>query len=161
MQSVPITTKVVSSNPAPGEMHSMQHYVIKFVSDVRWISPGTPVSSSNKDDRHDITEILAATLACMVLYGQHDDVNGNRFTREVGSLYITVHRTVWGACVAWVIFACANGYGGRYDKNTESKSILQTIIIFACACVPNVARVCGLSILNCPLEFPFTFIYTH
>ena len=40
----------------------MQHYVIKFVSDLRqvgrWFSPGTPVSSSNKTDRHDITEIL-------------------------------------------------------------------------------------------------------
>jgi hypothetical protein len=40
----------------------MQHYVIKFVSDLRQVgrgfSPGTPVSSSNKTDRHDITEIL-------------------------------------------------------------------------------------------------------
>jgi len=24
----------------------------------RWVSPGTPVSSTNKTDRHDITEIL-------------------------------------------------------------------------------------------------------
>jgi hypothetical protein len=33
MQSVPITTKVVSSNPAYGEVYSIQHYVIKFVAD--------------------------------------------------------------------------------------------------------------------------------
>jgi hypothetical protein len=32
MQSVPITANVVSSNPAHGEVYSMQHYVIKFVS---------------------------------------------------------------------------------------------------------------------------------
>jgi len=32
LQTVPITTKVVSSNPVHGEVYSMQHYVIKFVS---------------------------------------------------------------------------------------------------------------------------------
>ena len=40
---------------------SVQHYVIKFVSDLltgRWFSPGSPVSSTNITDRHDITEIL-------------------------------------------------------------------------------------------------------
>jgi len=31
MQSVPITTEVVSSTPAHGEVYSIQHYVIKFV----------------------------------------------------------------------------------------------------------------------------------
>jgi hypothetical protein len=31
VQSVPITTKVVSSNPVHGEVFSTQHYVIKFV----------------------------------------------------------------------------------------------------------------------------------
>ena len=39
----------------------MQHYVIKFVSDLRQVggfSQGPPVSSTNKTDRHDITEIL-------------------------------------------------------------------------------------------------------
>ena len=32
-----ITTKVVSSNPAHGEVYSMQHYVIQFVSDLRQV----------------------------------------------------------------------------------------------------------------------------
>jgi hypothetical protein len=32
---MPITTKVVSSNPAHGEVYSMQKYVIKFASDLR------------------------------------------------------------------------------------------------------------------------------
>jgi len=39
MQSVSITTKVVSSNPAYGEMNSIQHYMIKFVSDL-WLVGG-------------------------------------------------------------------------------------------------------------------------
>jgi len=38
MQSVPITTKVVSLNPAHGEVYSIQHYVIKFISDLQQVS---------------------------------------------------------------------------------------------------------------------------
>ena len=34
VQSVPITTKVVSSNPLHGEVYSVQHYVMKFISDL-------------------------------------------------------------------------------------------------------------------------------
>jgi hypothetical protein len=37
MQSVPITTKVVILKPAHGEVYSIQHYVIKFVSDLRQV----------------------------------------------------------------------------------------------------------------------------
>ena len=55
MQSVPITTKVV--NPTHGEVYSIQHYVIKFVSDLRQVG-GSPVFSTNKTDCHDITELL-------------------------------------------------------------------------------------------------------
>ena len=74
MQSVPITTKVVSSNPAHGEVYSIQHYVINFVNDLQqvaprwWFSPGTPVSSTNKTDCHDIAEILLkVTLTTIAL----------------------------------------------------------------------------------------------
>jgi hypothetical protein len=35
VQSVPITTKVVSSNAVHGKVYSIKHYVIKFVSDLR------------------------------------------------------------------------------------------------------------------------------
>ena len=37
VQSV-ITTKVVSSSPAHGEVYSIQHYVLKFVSDFWQVS---------------------------------------------------------------------------------------------------------------------------
>ena len=36
-QLVPITTIVLSSNPAHGEVYSIQHYVIKVVSDLRHV----------------------------------------------------------------------------------------------------------------------------
>jgi hypothetical protein len=37
VQSVPITAKVVSSNPVHGEVYSMRHYVMKFVIDLRQV----------------------------------------------------------------------------------------------------------------------------
>jgi hypothetical protein len=42
-------------------MYSIQHYVIKFISDLRQVDGFLrvlSVSSTNKTDRHDITEIL-------------------------------------------------------------------------------------------------------
>ena len=61
IQSVPITTNVLSSNPAHCGVYSIQHYMIKFVNDLRQVRlfyPCTLVSFSNKNDRHDIAEIL-------------------------------------------------------------------------------------------------------
>ena len=37
MQSVPITTEFMSSKLAHAEVYSIQHYVIKFVSDLRQV----------------------------------------------------------------------------------------------------------------------------
>ena len=55
---MPITTNVVSLNPAHDEVYSIQQYEIKLVSDLRLFLLGTPVSSTNKTDRHDITKIV-------------------------------------------------------------------------------------------------------
>jgi len=57
------TTNVVSLDPADGKVYSIQHYVIKFevcqwLAAGQWSSPCTSVSSINKTDHHDITEIL-------------------------------------------------------------------------------------------------------
>ena len=57
MSSVPFTTNVVTSNPT----QAIQHYVIKFVSDLQQVSGFLRVLkifSINKTDRQDITEIL-------------------------------------------------------------------------------------------------------
>ena len=53
VQSVTINTKVVSSNPDQGEVYNIMW--LSLSSDLQHF---TPVSSTNKSDRHNITEIL-------------------------------------------------------------------------------------------------------
>jgi hypothetical protein len=61
-----------------GEVYSIQHYAIEFVSDLRQVggfSPSIPVSSTNKADRHDIIEIylrVALNTITLILNGIHD-----------------------------------------------------------------------------------------
>ena len=40
------------------EVYSIQHYAIKFVSELQEVGGFSPVSSINKTDSHNITEIL-------------------------------------------------------------------------------------------------------
>ena len=61
VQSVPVTTKIVSYNRVHGEVYSIQHYMIKFVSDlgqVGGINQALRIPPPIKTDRHNITEIL-------------------------------------------------------------------------------------------------------
>jgi hypothetical protein len=62
MQSVTINTKAVSSNATTGKVYySIQLYVIKFVSDLWQVSGFLQillVSTTNKTDHHNITEIF-------------------------------------------------------------------------------------------------------
>jgi hypothetical protein len=62
VKSVPIAIKVVNSNPAFGEVYSIQFYVIiKLVSDLRQVGGFLWVLRfplPKRTDRHDITEIL-------------------------------------------------------------------------------------------------------
>ena len=63
MQSVPITTNVVSSNSAHGGVYSIQNFVIKFcqwLAAGRWFSTDTPVSFTSKTDRHNVIVVSGA-----------------------------------------------------------------------------------------------------
>jgi len=58
---MPITTNVASSNPAHFDVYSIQHFVIKLVSDLRHVGRFLRIhrfSPSINTDHYDITEIL-------------------------------------------------------------------------------------------------------
>jgi len=78
MQSVHIATKVASSNPAHGEVYSIQHYVIKFFC----FYAGTLVSFTNK------TEILLKmalnTMNSNLLKIRISRVNSNGYFFNLG-----------------------------------------------------------------------------
>ena len=56
---MPITTDVVSSNLDQGDVYNIMCYSLSVTYDRSVVFfPGPPVSTANKTDRHDITEIL-------------------------------------------------------------------------------------------------------
>jgi hypothetical protein len=57
MRSASSVIIVVSPNPADGKVYSILHCATKFFSNLRQVA-NTPVSSTNKTERHDIAEIL-------------------------------------------------------------------------------------------------------
>ena len=58
VQSVPITTKFMNSNPFHSEVYSIQHYVIKFVSDLQLVGDFHQVLRFPPPDHNETTEIL-------------------------------------------------------------------------------------------------------
>ncbi|XP_052221322.1 nose resistant to fluoxetine protein 6-like isoform X1 [Dreissena polymorpha] len=68
--------------------------------------------------------ILAAGLAIAILYGLYSDDGTIKFNKATTAFYNATSRTVWGACVAWVVFACATGYGGPVNALLSWKGIV-------------------------------------
>ena len=67
MQSVSITSNVMSLNSPRAEVYSILRFVIKFVSDLRHVDD-TQGFSTKKTDRPDINEILLkVTLSTIAL----------------------------------------------------------------------------------------------
>jgi hypothetical protein len=115
----------------------------------RWFSPGTPASSTTKTGRHDIAEILLKVALkhqksnqsipimylvqiCMIITRSHGLVqtlqsNMEGFSKNKFSFINNVY------CVLCGVFLC--------------------VVFYLSSCVPQVASVSGLSILNCPFGF--------
>jgi hypothetical protein len=43
-------------------MYALCDKVCQWLATGQWISPGTPVSSNNKTDRHDVTDIVESDI---------------------------------------------------------------------------------------------------
>ncbi|KAL5011855.1 hypothetical protein ScPMuIL_010406 [Solemya velum] len=68
--------------------------------------------------------LVSTFCALAVLYGLYDAMNGHPLTENVSALFNAVHRTVWGGCVCWVIFACSTGYGGPVNTILSWNALL-------------------------------------
>ena len=117
--SVPITTKVVSSNPVRGEVYSIQHYVMKFVwpATGRWFSPCTLVSSTNKTDRHDITEILLKVKRYNAIHSPFD------FVDVISGMYVSRKHLLFN-----LFYSCETDWFIFYNNCINTTSINSTMI---------------------------------
>jgi hypothetical protein len=96
----------VSLNPTHGEVYSIKHYVIKFVSDL-WLVVGL-VSSTNNTDRHVIVEMLLKVR-----------LNAITLTLHTSSLVSNLGRV---GSFLWVLqFPPPNYWQPSYETNDQSQ----------------------------------------
>jgi hypothetical protein len=100
-QRLYITAKVVSLNPSHGEVYSVQHYVIKFLSDFRQVSGFLWVlqflSLIKESDRHELTGLLLkVALNTITLTDLHITIVDSSIQKQYTYIYIyntVMHRT--------------------------------------------------------------------
>ena len=114
MESVPITTNVVSSNLIHGKVYSIQHYMIKFVSDLRQVSGFLRVfrfpPSKKIDSRsHDITKILLKlalnTINQPTFYTENFIILESFIFQEIHVFFYTCNKMlmyIWQGTVSYV-----------------------------------------------------------
>lgn len=57
---------------------------------------------------------IAIATGLSVVYGLYSyNHNGTIMNPEAAAIYISTARFFWGVALAWVVFACATGYGGE------------------------------------------------
>jgi len=96
----PLTLRVRINHS--GEVYLIQHYVIKFVSGLRQVggfSAGTLVSSTNKTDRHDITEKLLKVELTVITWSRPVSFLHGGDPYYMGKGCNNVCRITWG--VIW------------------------------------------------------------
>lgn len=62
--------------------------------------------------------ILSSSSCLAVLFATYSWSRGQSARPAEGIMYAILHRTVWAAGVAWVLFICATGHGGNINTHT-------------------------------------------
>ncbi|XP_050389477.1 nose resistant to fluoxetine protein 6 isoform X2 [Patella vulgata] len=76
---------------------------------------------------------VSTASALAVLYGLYDTAQGHPISVDTAAFYNAVNRTVWGACVCWVIVACVGGYGGPVNVILSWKALIPLSRLTYCA----------------------------
>ena len=56
--------------------------------------------------------MFATVVGLSVMYGLYGHYNGHPQSEDTAAFWNSIHRPAWALSICWVIFACANGYGG-------------------------------------------------
>ena len=79
--------------------------------------------------------VIAMATGLAIVYGLNipDHINGDSLTglsMAENILYGGFHRLAWSIAVAWVIFTCCRGYGGKVRTFSEDKKFIYVLLLF-------------------------------
>uniref|UniRef100_A0A914WB17 Nose resistant-to-fluoxetine protein N-terminal domain-containing protein n=1 Tax=Plectus sambesii TaxID=2011161 RepID=A0A914WB17_9BILA len=59
---------------------------------------------------------LSLAMMLLVVFGLHDYMGGTDIDIFWRAMYTAFSRTVWGLCLAWIVYSCYYGYGGPFNR---------------------------------------------
>jgi len=69
--------------------------------------------------------IASSLTGCLIVYGTYDySAKGIVQPKTVLIIYNMLDRTAWSVCLAWLVFACVNGYGGPINALLSWKAFI-------------------------------------
>jgi len=111
-------------------VYLIQYYVKKFVSDLQhWFSPGTAVSSTNKTDCHNITEILLKVVLNTI--DRADLLYDNFFDKFHLFTVDRRHGCKWCKCMYTFHYEATNDVPGCVRKIKEAgRKVRKKLLMF-------------------------------
>ena len=131
LQSVSITIEVVSSNLVQVRYtrYNIMWYSLSVLVTGQWFSPGTPVSSTNKTDFHDITEILLkVALNTIITITSDKSFSYITQVKVVDFSRIFAHSSFDSKTTSY--FLCEGQNGTRSSKNNDNESENNFLILW-------------------------------
>ena len=118
----------MSLNPAHGEVYSIQNYVIvcQWLAKGRWFSPDTTISTTNKTDSHDITEIvLKVTLNTI----NSKPIKLSRIYRCYIQKFDSMNTTVWNTKknvdIQFSAHECTTSFWNNFIRYAQNRKIVK------------------------------------
>lgn len=106
-----------------------------------------------------LISVLVAALAVAIIFSLYF-YYAFEYNATWAALYATFHRPLWALCLAWLIFVCANGYGGIVNKFLSAPAFqVFSKLSFCIYLIHYIVMINGMAVTRVAFIFSLSYVF--